>query len=240
MISWYAFQSLFFFPVLVKSVLSWRFHYCGVCQQSPMSHYRPGPTCTRTELHNRTEYHVHCSLLITNKSTMIVFLSWEEQYIEGEDNLWGNDTLTFPLFSNKKWNLTYLYWFGLWLCLWKTYKRERNWRERKGQNEEWLMQRDRIIIPFHMKQYLYQSRQPWARRPADLPWHCQMAEREQTDFPWLHSEPKMRAVCQAFDCGDWLIMLQGSMIRHLGWWHAGINEHLLGASLCVWLAMCVR
>lgn len=45
----------------------------------------------------------------------------------------------------------------------------------------------------------------------------------------------MRAVCRVFDCDDWLIMSQGSVIRHLWGRHADINERLPVANVHVCL-----
>lgn len=148
-------------------------------------------------------------------------------------------TCSLSLFLDfSKWSGTSLTYMLVCGCVCESCIWERNRRKRQDQNEEWLTQIDRIIIPSHMKLYLYQSRPPWASRPADLPWHRQTAERELADSPWRRSEPRKRAVCQAFDCDDWLIMLQGSVVGYLGGWHATINERLLGATACVCGCIC--
>lgn len=110
---------------------------------------------------------------------------------------------------------------------------ESRWK-RQAQNEEWLTQIDRIIIPSHTGLYLFQSRPPWASGAAESLWLCQRDEREAPDPPLWHPEPTTRAVCQTFRCADWLIMSQGSGIRHLRGWHAHINERLLGACVFMW------
>lgn len=68
----------------------------------------------------------------------------------------------------------------------------------RPESEMWLTQSDRMIILSPMKPHLYQSRPPWARRPANSPRGRPTVKRETLDSRWQRYETRIRAVGRAF------------------------------------------
>lgn len=117
---------------------------------------RPTPTCVKqTERWN--------TITQTKPSSVAYCPSLEREWWH-----WGQCALISPTFFQVKFNL-----LNLLMLVCGCEKRERSIRKRqRAQNEERLTQTDTIIIPSHMKLYLYQSRPPSASQPADSLWHC--------------------------------------------------------------------
>lgn len=141
------------------------------------------PTRGKTKLHNETLSH-------KQKHSAWAFVTFKsggkgENFKVQIKCLNGRKTINTALFF-------LLFFLVVSLCERETGKTVR------PESEMWLTQSDRMIILSPMKPHLYQSRPPWARRPANSPRGRPTVKRETLDSRWQRYETRIRAVGRAF------------------------------------------